>query len=179
MNTFETIEIAGSCETSSVGTTGTFRLLTWAIIEGLLIRRILDVAHARGKAFYRFRNADNAGHTSGQIDRAIQELNKVPQQNTAGCELVSSTSELLSSQGEKLRDTIALFRIDGARHAVESNLDRAGKELKTQVVSLLHPASSKLGAALKRATRTARFGFSFDISHADADETDAEILRAC
>jgi methyl-accepting chemotaxis protein len=48
-----------------------------------------------------------------QVNRAIQELEKVIQQNVAAAEEMAATSSELSSQAEKLQDTIGFFRSVG------------------------------------------------------------------
>ncbi|MBK1656665.1 methyl-accepting chemotaxis protein [Paracraurococcus ruber] len=48
---------------------------------------------------------------ASQINQAIQELDKVTQQNAAASEEVSATSEELSAQAELLQSTISYFRL--------------------------------------------------------------------
>ena len=49
---------------------------------------------------------------AGQVNTAIQQLDKVIQHNAAASEQVSSTSEELSSQAEQLRQIISYFKLD-------------------------------------------------------------------
>jgi methyl-accepting chemotaxis protein len=54
-------------------------------------------------------------HTGAeQINRSIQELDKVTQQNASGSEELSSTAEELAAQAAQLVETIAFFRVDRA-----------------------------------------------------------------
>ena len=49
---------------------------------------------------------------SSQVNQAIQQLDKVGQQNAGASEQVSSTSEELASQAEQLQAMISFFKID-------------------------------------------------------------------
>ena len=107
------------------------------------------------------------------MNQAIQQLDKVTQQNASASEEVSSTSEELSSQAEQLQETIAYFRTDGAG---AGKIDRAAKELKARGAKLSLGAAKK-AAPSKPAAKAGR-GFSFELGKADHDETDAEFQRA-
>ncbi|MCJ2183962.1 methyl-accepting chemotaxis protein [Novosphingobium sp. 1949] len=50
---------------------------------------------------------------AAQINEALQQLDKVTQQNAHSSELISSTSGTLASQAEELQRSIAFFRMDG------------------------------------------------------------------
>ena len=54
---------------------------------------------------------------ANQVNQAIQQLDKVIQQNAGAAEEMSATSEALSGQADKLQVSIAFFRIDGAGQA--------------------------------------------------------------
>ena len=55
---------------------------------------------------------------ANQVNRAIQQLDKVIQQNAVAAEEMSATSRTLSGQAEQLRASIAFFQIGGeASHA--------------------------------------------------------------
>ncbi len=51
---------------------------------------------------------------AAQINQAIQQLDKVTQQNAGASEEMSATSEELAAQAEQLQASIAFFRIDNA-----------------------------------------------------------------
>ena len=51
---------------------------------------------------------------AGQINTAIQQLDRVIQRNAAAAEQISSTSEELSGQAGQLRNTIAYFQLEEA-----------------------------------------------------------------
>ena len=59
---------------------------------------------------------------SGQINRAIQQLDLVTQQNSTAFEGLSATAEVLAKQAEHLRDTMTFFQLeqDDASHVVAS-----------------------------------------------------------
>src|SRR5215467_8721404 len=70
---------------------------------------------------------------SAQINQAIQQLDKVGQQNASASEEVSSTSEELASQAEQLQSTIAYFRIENAAvRKPEAPVDRAVSQLRSK-----------------------------------------------
>ena len=48
---------------------------------------------------------------ANQVNQAIQQLDKVIQQNAGAAEELSATSETFSAQAEQLQDSIAFFRI--------------------------------------------------------------------
>ncbi len=54
---------------------------------------------------------------AAQINEAIQQLDKVTQQNAHASELISSTSDTLATQAGDLQQALSFFRLDGA-HAV-------------------------------------------------------------
>jgi len=54
----------------------------------------------------------------GQITRAMDHLNRATQQNASASEELSATAEELSAQAQQLQDTMAVFKLAGADHAV-------------------------------------------------------------
>ncbi len=107
---------------------------------------------------------------SGQINQAIQQLDKVTQQNASASEQVSATSDELALQAERLQATIAYFRTD--RRAPVVPLTWAGKPLDK--------AAADKGALPKASTRvTGTPGFVLDMGDsAVRDARDAEFVRA-
>ena len=55
--------------------------------------------------------SDEQASGVGQINGAIQELDKVTQQNAAGSEQLAATSEEMSAQAEKLQNIISFFKV--------------------------------------------------------------------
>ncbi|MCP5050810.1 MAG: HAMP domain-containing protein [bacterium] len=72
-------------------------------------------------------NEQNVG--AEQINRAVNDLDKVIQQNASAAEEMASTSSELSSQAQQLQDTISFFKIDHA----------AGYQTRTTVHNTTHP----------------------------------------
>ncbi|HJE22771.1 MAG TPA: methyl-accepting chemotaxis protein, partial [Methylorubrum populi] len=110
--------------------------------------------------------------------QAIQQLDKVTQQNASASEQVSATSEELATQAERLQATIAYFRIEGADAA---GMDQAVTRLRATAARMAAPVSGSVRSPAVRAKagRTARpaagGGFAFDLGEGDA--RDAEFTR--
>jgi methyl-accepting chemotaxis protein len=127
---------------------------------------------------------------SAQINQAIQQLDKVGQQNASASEEVSSTSEELASQAEQLQSTISFFRID---HGLETKaaapapaqIDRAVSQLKAKAASMAAvnrgahkapPAAQAKAAPRRKTVNGGGGGFAFDM-HDGGDERDADFQR--
>src|SRR5205085_12355715 len=50
---------------------------------------------------------------AGQVNGAVQQLDKVIQQNATGAQEMAATAEALSELAEQLRQTMAIFHLDG------------------------------------------------------------------
>ena len=119
---------------------------------------------------------------SAQINQAIQQLDKVGQQNASASEEVSSTSEELASQAEQLQSTIAYFRIENAAaHKAEAPVDRAVTQLRAKAATMQSaergarkPATAAKPVRAARAANGGGFAFAMDDS---ADDRDAEFQR--
>lgn len=94
---------------------------------------------------------------AGQVNLAIQQLDKVTQENTSASEEMSSTAEELAAQAETLRAAMAFFRLSAGQAAAPAAR-----------------AAARRGAAQQAASST---GFDFDMSVAE-DDLDAEFMRA-
>ncbi len=110
---------------------------------------------------------------ASQINQAIQQLDKVTQENAAASEEVSATSAQLSNQAQELQTTISFFRT-GAAGAAESAarpaIEKAVKQLRRQ-------ATAMAGAARVKPATAARGGFAFDLKQGD-DVGDEAFKRA-
>jgi methyl-accepting chemotaxis protein len=125
---------------------------------------------------------------SAQINQAIQQLDKVGQQNASASEEVSSTSEELASQAEQLQSTISFFRIDEAnreRTTSVAPMDHAVKQLKAKAASMAaadhagrKPAAAKPAPrrGLKVANGSGGGGFAFAMDDG-GDDRDADFQR--
>src|SRR5262249_31620745 len=117
---------------------------------------------------------------SAQINQAIQQLDKVGQQNASASEEVSSTSEELASQAEQLQSTIAYFRINQspaqAPHGFST--DKAVAQLRSKAASMAATDGSKPKrgpAKPARAMKVANGGGGFAFNMGDgSDERDAD-----
>lgn len=103
-----------------------------------------------------------------QVNLAIQQLDKVTQENTSASEQLSSTAEELSAQAETLRATMSLFRLaDGmaapAGHAASST--STGRKPQRRASAAQPKSPPKSG------------GFDFDMTVSE-DELDAQFTRA-
>ena len=117
---------------------------------------------------------------SAQINQAIQQLDKVGQQNASASEEVSSTSEELASQAEQLQSTIAYFRIENAAaRKTEAPVDRAVSQLRSKAASMqaADRGAKKPVAKPARAARAVNGGgFTFAMDESE-DDRDAEFQR--
>ncbi|MGE7418091.1 methyl-accepting chemotaxis protein, partial [Methylobacterium tarhaniae] len=125
---------------------------------------------------------------------AIQQLDKVTQQNASASEQVSATSEALAAQAETLQATITFFRvgeeavpaarsrpIDGAVSQLRATASRMAASSAAVKSPAKAPAKAPGKASVKwgAAARPGRAsmgggGFAFDMS----DERDADFTRA-
>lgn len=115
----------------------------------------------------------------GQINAAIQQLDKVTQQNAGASEEMSATSEELASQAEELASSIAFFRTDdrasfGQRAAVTPR--RAAAPRPALPKRAPSPSSAKPGSIADQQARAQ--GFALDLSMGGADGEDADFGRA-
>ncbi|MET7248019.1 methyl-accepting chemotaxis protein, partial [Methylobacterium sp. EM32] len=117
--------------------------------------------------------------------QAIQQLDKVTQQNASASEQVSATSEELAAQAEMLQATIAYFRIDGAKAPeVSRPMDGAVSQLRATASRMAAPstvvksparAPAKRIAANRAAAKAVGGGFALDMG--EGDPRDADFTR--
>jgi len=101
---------------------------------------------------------------ASQVNLAIQQLDKVTQQNAAAAEETSATSVELASQAEQLQSAIGYFVID-APHA-------GGHRPAARPASAAKPrkaAASPPKAAAKRPAVSAGNGFALDMDQEDSE----------
>ena len=117
---------------------------------------------------------------ASQINQAIQQLDKVTQQNAGASEEMSATSEELAAQAEELQSSIAFFRVDNADGAHKPAARASKPAARTQVAHMQAPAASakKAPAAAKKQTVAAQQdrarGFALDMSMGGPDADDAK-----
>jgi len=122
---------------------------------------------------------------SSQVNQAIQQLDKVGQQNASASEEVSSTSEELASQAEQLQAMISYFKIDQEQPSREApraaSIDHAVGQLRSKAASMaaVQRGAKKPSAPIK-ASRPLKVagggGFAFEMNGHD-DEHDADFQR--
>jgi methyl-accepting chemotaxis protein len=82
-----------------------------------------------------------------QINKAIQHLDLIAQQNASAAEEIASTSEELSSQAEQLQGTVGFFKIgDGMGRPVRSMAQVPRSRPKAPVKKSLSYAKPKVVA---------------------------------
>jgi methyl-accepting chemotaxis protein len=113
-----------------------------------------------------------------QINTAIQQLDKVTQQNTAAAEELASTAAALSQQAAQLQGSIAYFRLGEAdRRARAPDLAAVPAPRSRPPVSQATIGSPRVVAAARTARAPAGGGgFVFDLDR-DEDALDAEFAR--
>ena len=118
---------------------------------------------------------------ASQINEAIQQLDRVTQQNAGASEEMTATSEELAAQAEELQASIAYFRIEGGprspavrRPAAAPVKRMAGAPLRKPVAKSAPAkaaATARGGVALQQARAR---GFALDLSQGGADADDAD-----
>ena len=113
---------------------------------------------------------------AAQINEAIQQLDKVTQQNAGASEEMSATSEELAAQAEELRASIAYFRTEAqaaSGHRAAPAVSHSQPKAKSAAT---RPAGRKsVGAPVKAvAAQQARArGFALDLAQGGPDADDA------
>ncbi|HEX2839745.1 methyl-accepting chemotaxis protein [Hyphomicrobium sp.] len=114
---------------------------------------------------------------SAQINQAIQQLDKVTQQNASASEEMSATAEELANQADRLQETIAFFRVESSAIAAR----KAAKADKPAVHAQIAKAQSfqrpkaKASAAKPVAPKSNGNGFALDMN--DDEALDADFKR--
>ncbi len=109
---------------------------------------------------------------AGQINTAIQQLDKVTQQNAGASEEMSATSEELASQAEELQASIAFFRTAGGSSApIQRQVRRAPAAPARSVRAKTRPGSITDQQARAQ-------GFALDLAMGGADGEDVDFGRA-
>nr|WP_269747820.1 methyl-accepting chemotaxis protein [Sphingomonas sp. TDK1] len=103
-----------------------------------------------------------------QINKAIQQLDQVTQQNAGASEEISTTSEELAAQAEELQASIAYFQMqDSLREAPRAARGRSAPKPQKAQKSLRRPATV--------AEQQARVhGFALDLTSGGPDTGDAD-----
>jgi methyl-accepting chemotaxis protein len=105
---------------------------------------------------------------ANQVNLAIQQLDKVTQQNAAAAEETSATSIELSAQAEQLQNTISYFRLDSHQTTVVA---RAPAKPAEKPKAKKPAAAAKPAATAKPAAAAQNGGFALDM---DGDDSEFE-----
>jgi methyl-accepting chemotaxis protein len=96
---------------------------------------------------------------ASQVNTAIQQLDKVTQQNAAAAEETSATSVELASQAEQLQTTIGYFTLDArSLPPPQRSTQRSGK-----------PVPRKTPPQAKALSRPASKGFTLEMDNDDSE----------
>ncbi|MBW9088461.1 HAMP domain-containing protein [Rhizobium wenxiniae] len=113
---------------------------------------------------------------ASQINEAIQQLDKVTQQNAGSSEEMSSTSEELAAQAEELQASISFFKVDQA-----SARNRAAPAAKAPAYKSATQAP-RTGAATSangiKSQQARAKGFALDMSMGGPDSDDADFRES-
>ena len=114
---------------------------------------------------------------SAQINEAIQQLDKVTQQNASASEEMSATSEALAAQAEELQTSIAYFRIDTQTSGQRGAASRGAERRPAAAPKPAARATAKVATRHPVAAQQARAkGFALDLSRGGPDEEDRDFL---
>jgi methyl-accepting chemotaxis protein len=116
----------------------------------------------------------------GQINQAIQQLDKVTQRNAAASEQMSATAEELAAQSEQLQSNIAFFRLaNGAAAAplrAQVPLRAAAPRRQTERTEAA-PARAGATALVRRLEPRRGAGFALSLADGGADSHDQDFER--
>ncbi|MFN7011968.1 MAG: methyl-accepting chemotaxis protein [Allorhizobium sp.] len=115
---------------------------------------------------------------AAQINEAIQQLDKVTQQNAGSSEEMSATSEELAAQAEELQTSIAFFKVDGGLR----NVQQRQAPLAARPAAPARPPVTAKPTAKTNATVAAQQarvkGFALDMNMGGPDAADHEFKES-
>ncbi len=119
---------------------------------------------------------------ASQINEAIQQLDKVTQQNAGASEEMSATSEELAAQAEELQTSIAFFRTEASGGHSNRASARTAKPAP-RVAAAARPAAKKVAKAAPstqgvRAQQARAKGFALDLNMGGPDAEDADFRES-
>lgn len=109
---------------------------------------------------------------SAQINTAIQQLDKVTQQNAGSSEEISATAEELASQAEELQASVAFFRTDNKSHVAP--VKKAAKPVRKAPVARPTFRAPRVNTVAHQQDRVRGFALDLDQGGPDADDLDFE-----
>lgn len=112
-----------------------------------------------------------------QINEAIQQLDKVTQQNASASEQISARSTALTNQADDLQESISFFRLEESGRSGARGATRGPANMKVKANSFVPKARSvgRAEAFVRQKVRT--HGFALDLQGDDADGEDANFGR--
>ncbi|RKE77451.1 hypothetical protein DFO46_0005, partial [Rhizobium sp. AG855] len=108
-----------------------------------------------------------------QINEAIQQLDKVTQQNAGASEEMSATSEELAAQAEELQASIAFFKVDGASSKA---VMQQAKQLQSVARKMAADVPAKRPVVASRPQARPN-GFALDMSMGGPDGDDEDFRQ--
>jgi methyl-accepting chemotaxis protein len=114
---------------------------------------------------------------ASQINEAIQQLDKVTQQNAGASEGVSSTSLELASQAEELQASISFFRIDTSGSGRLHSQPPAQRASQTASRSPVKPSRSHSSGTVSGQQERVK-GFALDMSMGAPDDEDNDFRQS-
>ncbi|TPP03689.1 methyl-accepting chemotaxis protein, partial [Rhizobium glycinendophyticum] len=105
---------------------------------------------------------------------AIQQLDKVTQQNAGASEEMSATSEELAAQAEELQASIAFFKVNTASTIASQSVQQARRPAPTQTVK----APARKSAQSVSAQQARAKGFALDLAMGAGDDEDAHFKQS-
>nr|WP_117192823.1 methyl-accepting chemotaxis protein [Rhizobium terrae] len=119
---------------------------------------------------------------AGQINEAIQQLDKVTQQNAGSSEQMSATSEELASQAEELQTSIAFFRVERAGAAKAKARPSQPKGATPAKGAASRPTAKPYGGRAAessvREQQARAKGFALDMSMGGPDHDDEDFRES-
>ncbi|MCM2477857.1 methyl-accepting chemotaxis protein, partial [Rhizobium sp. CG5] len=112
-----------------------------------------------------------------QINEAIQQLDKVTQQNAGASEEMSATSEELAAQAEELQTSIAFFKVDRAGSSA-SHATTKPKVARKPQASHVHAQPARRNEQSVAAQQARAKGFALDMSMGGPDAEDRDFRQS-
>jgi methyl-accepting chemotaxis protein len=115
---------------------------------------------------------------SEQVNKAIQELDKVTQRNASASEEMSATAEELAAQSEQLTAAMGFFRLNDIEQPAPRVAPRASREVVRQNAAPRMPDAAPARRAAPRAfPAKPAAGFALSLADGGPDERDREFER--
>lgn len=111
---------------------------------------------------------------SAQINTAIQQLDKVTQQNAGSSEEISATAEELASQAEELQASVSFFRTDTKTAPVAVRAQPAKAVRKAAPPARAARSHPRINSVAHQQERVRGFSLDLDQGGPDADDLDFE-----